>query len=156
MPLLLTLYLGSVDLSQGIAADRKLASVAGAVGDLVAQTRDNLPQDTLDDYFSASQAIMLPFDGGQTAMLVTVVRVGTNGDATVHVSRGRNGATGLAQGAPFVLPDDIRSLAAGSFVVVSEAWYTYNPIIGYVMDAPINLYKQFFFMPRFGEAINIV
>ena len=156
MPLLLTLYLGSVDLSQGIAADRKLASAAGASAIWSRRRATTFPRTRSTTIFPPVRPSCCPFDGG------------TDGDARddgagrhewqcqVRVSRGRNGATGLAQGAPFVLPDDIRSLAAGSFVVVSEAWYTYQPIIGYVIDAPINLYKQFFFMPRFGEAINIV
>lgn len=157
MPILLILYLGSVDVSQGIQADRKLASVAGTLGDLVAQTRSELPVSVLNDYFSASQAIMLPFDGSETSMLLTIVFVDSNGNTSVRASRGANGATPQTNNASYPLPAEITNLARGGYVVVSEAWYSYRPIVGYVItDTSIPLYKQFFYIPRFGEEIFII
>lgn len=156
MPLLLVLYLGSVDVSQGIQADRKLASVAGTLGDLVAQTRSELPVSTLNDYFTASQAIMLPFDGSETGMLLTIVYVDNDGVARVRDSRGANGANALNENATYPLSAEITNLARDGYVIVSEAWYTYHPVIGYVITADIPLYKQFFYIPRFGEEIRIV
>ncbi|WP_196259951.1 TadE/TadG family type IV pilus assembly protein [Pelagibacterium limicola] len=155
VPVLLVLYLGSVDISQGIQADRKLASVAGTLGDLVAQTRTTLPVSTLNDYFSASQAIMLPFDGSQTSMLLTIVYVDADGTARVRTSRGANGATPQSQNATYPLPAEITNLARDNYVVVSEAWYTYHPVVGYVITTDIQLYKQFFYIPRFGQEIVI-
>jgi Flp pilus assembly protein TadG len=156
VPLLLVLYLGSVDVSQGISADRKLASVAGTLGDLVAQTRSELPQSVLNDYFSASQAIMLPFDGDQTSMLLTIVFVDNDGNTSVRTSRGANGATPQTTNASYPLPAEITNLARGGYVVVSEAWYSYRPVVGYVItDTSIPLYKQFFYMPRFANEITI-
>lgn len=155
VPILLILYLGSVDVSQGISADRKLASVAGTLGDLVAQTRGELPASTLNDYFSASRAIMQPFAGDETAMLVTIVFVDSGGTARVRDSRGANGAVPQSTNAIYPLPTEISNLAQNGYVVVSEAWYTYRPVIGYVLTADIGLYKQFFHIPRFDDEIVI-
>ncbi len=38
LPLMITLYLGGVEVSQGIAVDRKVTLVARSLGDLVAQS----------------------------------------------------------------------------------------------------------------------
>lgn len=156
VPVLLVLYFGSVDVSQGISADRKLASVAATMGDLVAQTSAKLPVSVLEDYFSASQTIMRPFDGNQTSMLVTIAYVDADGNARVTQSRGRNGAPGHSQHSNYTLPTEIRDLARESYVVISEAWHVYHPLIGYVLTADITLYKQFFYIPRFAGQIEFV
>lgn len=156
MPILLILYLGSVDVSQAIQADRKLASVAGTLGDLVAQTRKELPLSVLEDYFTASQAIMLPFEGSEASMLVTIVAVDPYGSTRVIDSRGANGATPETKNSSYPLPAEITNLALDGYVVVSEAWYNYRPVVGYVItDASVQLYKQFFYIPRFGDEIFI-
>lgn len=154
-PILLVLYLGSIDVSQGISADRKLSLVAGTLGDLVAQTQDTLGLSMLNDYFAASEAIMMPFEGSQTAMALTIVHVDSGGVARVRSARGVNGATPLDVNTVYPLPAEIANLARNGYVVASEAWYSYRPIIGYVITTEIPLYKQFFHIPRFGDEIAI-
>lgn len=154
-PILLVLYLGSIDVSQGISADRKLTQVAGTLGDLVAQSKDTLPLTALNDYFSASEAIMMPFEGSATAMALTIVYVDDGGVGRVRSARAANGATAQGTNTIYPLPPEIANLARGGYVVASEAWYSYRPIIGYVLTADIPLYKQFFHIPRFGGEITI-
>lgn len=154
-PLMLTLYLGAVDLSQGITADRKLASVAGTLGDLLSQANGNLHVDALNDYFTASQAIMTPFDGSQTRLRMSIVNVPREGPNAIKQNCTRNGAESLADESAYPLPNEIRDIAVGEYVIVAEAWYTYKPVIGYVMPMNIELHKQFFYVPRFGERIFI-
>lgn len=154
-PLMLTLYLGSVDLSQAITADRKLTSVAGTLGDLLAQARDTLTLNSLTDYFAASQAVMLPFDGDQVQLLMVVVEVLPDGTSLVSQSCAHNGATALQSGTPYPIPDEMRNAAVGGAVIVAEAWYNYSPVVGYVLPWEIELYKQFFYIPRFGNLITI-
>lgn len=157
VPLLLTLYLGSVDVSQGLMADRKLTSVAGTLGDLVAQTGESgLRRATLEDYFAASQTIMRPFSASETRMRVTLVSVDRFGVAQVVWSQARNGAVQLAQGDIMTLPAEITGIARESHIVVSDAWYDYRAVVGYLIDAPIPLAKQFFHIPRSGQRINLV
>lgn len=158
VPLMLTLFLGSIDLSQGISADRKLALVAATMGDLTAQTQSTISQTTLNDYFTASEVIMLPFNGDQAEIRLVIVRINADGTTAVDGSRGHNGAAALPVNSPYPLPQSIRDAAAGSvdYVVVSEAWYNYRPITGYIMESDVRLYKQFFYFPRFGARIQIV
>lgn len=158
LPLMLTLFLGSVDLSQGISADRKLAQVAATMGDLTSQSQKTISITTLDDYFSASQVIMLPFDGNAAQVRLVIVRINADGTTSVDGSRSHNGAAVLPVNSPYPLPPSVRDAANGSvdYVVVSEAWYNYRPITGYIVSADIPLYKQFFYFPRFGDRIQIV
>lgn len=154
-PLMLTLYLGSVDLSQGITADRKLASVAGTLGDLLAQANGTLQLNTLNDYFTASQAIMTPFDGNQTPLRMAIVSVPAIGPNSIVEHCVHNGAEHLVNNSPYPLPNEIRDIAVGGAVIVAEAWYTYEPVVGYVLPWEIELHKQFFYVPRFGNLIDI-
>ena len=155
-PLMLVIYLGAVDLSQAVTADRKLATVAGTLGDLVAQVRTDLRESALDDYFLASQAIMTPFRGDETEMLLAILQVDDDGIARVVQSRVRNGATALGPGTVFTLPAEMQAISTNGFVVVAQAWYDYRPLVGYVLDHDIRLQKSVYFIPRFGDIINII
>ena len=42
LPTLLVLYMGSLEVSQVVTVDRKMSAVAGALGDLVARSDDEL------------------------------------------------------------------------------------------------------------------
>lgn len=156
VPLMLVLYIGSVEVSQGIAADRKLATVAGAMGDLVAQTSGRLPTATLNDYFTAAEALMLPFDGGRVRQTIAIVYVAPDGTTQIAQSRSHNGGTPHVPGQPYALPAEITAIARDTHVVVSEASFVYTPLLGHVVRLPIGLSKQFFFLPRHGTRIEIV
>lgn len=60
LPIMLLVYVGSVEASIAITTDRKVQSVAGALGDLVARSDTTIPMATLLDYFQAAEGIMTP------------------------------------------------------------------------------------------------
>ncbi|GGA39402.1 pilus assembly protein [Pelagibacterium lentulum] len=154
IPLLLTMFIGSVDLSQGISTDRKLANAVSTLGDLVAQAPGNIRQNILDDYFSASQAIMLPYDGSRAQLIVSVAHIDNDGVARILWSRAHNGASAHTQDSVYSLPSEITDIARDAYVVISEGSYEYRPVGGFVLKANIPLYKEFFYLPRFGEVIT--
>ena len=55
----------------------------------------------------------------------------------------------------YIAFEGTRTIAKGSYVIVSEVTYSYLPIYGMVYDKPILLYRQNFFMPRFGGSITV-
>jgi Flp pilus assembly protein TadG len=155
LPFMMVLYMGSVELSQAVSVDRKVAVVAGALGDLVARVKDNLAVSTLNDYFAASQSIMRPYDATNLKQAITLVYVNTDGTTSVTWSYGYNGGAAHSVGATYSLPTEITDLVSDGYVVVAEAQYQYQPLMGYFFEDPFNMYKEFFYLPRYGDVINI-
>src|SRR5215217_2949563 len=87
LPIMLLVYVGSVEASALITMDRRVQSVAGAVGDLVARSDGSIPAATLTDYFRAAGAIMTPYPPAALRQVVTQVNVAANGTTTVAWSR---------------------------------------------------------------------
>ena len=57
---MLALYLGVVEVSQGIGADRKVTMTARTIADLVAQT-SNVSNSDMTNSLNAATAVMAPF-----------------------------------------------------------------------------------------------
>lgn len=160
MPLLLLLYLGSLELSQLISIDQRVTNIAGTVGDLVSRTNGTIAAATLTDYFQASTAIISPFLTTGLTQVVTLVKVdATTGVATVVWSQAYNGGTAKIVNSvygPTTLPTAITSISKGSYVVVSEVNYPYLPLLGLFFKSTFNLYHQNFYAPRYAGKICYV
>jgi len=155
LPALMVLYMGSIEVSQVISVDRKMAAATGALGDLVAQSDDE-DEDDLDDFFEAVGLILTPFPADDLKQLVTLVYVDEDGDTEVMWSVGYNGATAKVVNSAYTLPAEIIAIASETYVVVAESQLEYTPWGGYVLPGSFNLYKQFFHLPRFGVEIELV
>ncbi|MFK4810776.1 TadE/TadG family type IV pilus assembly protein [Devosia sp. ZW T5_3] len=161
VPFMLMVYLGTTEAGALITMDRKVQSVAGAVGDLVARENGTISGATLQDYFQASSGIMTPYTTTNIKQIVTSVKVKVDGTTEVAWSREYlNGVmsvgTTYPQNQPYGRASDMASMtdiAKGSYVIVSEASYSYKPLYGFVFDQAVNLYRQSFYVPRFGEPI---
>jgi hypothetical protein len=157
MPFLLTLYLGSLELSQLINVDMRVTTIAGTVGDLVARSNGSISATTLADYFQASQAIIAPFSTTGLAQVVSVVTVNSTGVTNVLWSQGYNGGTaktaGSAYPGPHAIPLAMINISKSNWVIVAEASYTYKPLLGFFFKSPFSLYHQNFYLPRFASKI---
>lgn len=153
LPFMLALYVGSIELSDAISVDRRVTVIAGTIGDLVARVDQNFTQSDMNDYFSAAEEIMAPYSVANLKQVVTSVKVDNNGVGTVEWSRASN-ATARTTGASYTLPPAITTLSKNSWVIVSETAYSYQPLLGMVIQVPVNLYRENFHLPRFGKKIN--
>jgi Flp pilus assembly protein TadG len=151
LPLMLTLYLGSTELTQGVMASRKMTLVSRTVSDLVAQQPNSTPMTdtTMASVFSAATAIMSPFDVSTLKMTVSsvefVANAATGGttyngyDAKVRWSKtGPYGGTARAcakltpivnstSPSPTTLP---QGLYASGALIIADVQYTYDPSFG--------------------------
>lgn len=153
LPIMLTMYLGSIELGQAFSVDQRITIIAGTVGDLVARADGSISATTLNSYFEAAQAIVGPFPTTGLKQVVTVVNVNNSGATTVEWSKGYNGgapkAAGVAYPGPHAIPPEVLNISHNSIVVVSEASYPYQPLLGLFFRQPFNLYHQNFYLPRF-------
>jgi len=151
LPLLLLLFLGSVDVSQGISADRKLTTTARTVADLVSRTTSVTSAD-MDDVFTAGAAVMVPFASNNLRLIVSSVQIDKDGKATIDWSRSFNG-TAHNKGDPVTLPSVLLA-NKNSSLIWSEAQYLYEPVAGYVIVGQLTLHDQLFMSPRKSVSVQ--
>ncbi|TDR94697.1 TadE/TadG family type IV pilus assembly protein [Enterovirga rhinocerotis] len=151
LPVMLVLYFGLTEVTPAINIKRKLSLVARTLADLSSRSA-TLSTDELKNIFSASSAIMRPYDrAGQTQMLVTLVDVtqATKGGpytGKVAWSCGWNLATAPtgedlrkpAEQSDHVVPAGYANDTTKSFIVVTTL-YPYSPVIGHAISGTIHL-----------------
>lgn len=161
VPIMLAVYLGCSEAAALLTADRKVQSVAGAIGDLAARANKTISQGQLDDYFRAATSIMVPYDASGLVQTVTAVAVSSGGDATVAWSVRYEGGVSTKvdpqhpQGSSYDLPDEMAAIANGQMVIAAETSYNYRPLLGVVFKNELDLRRSALFMPRFGGTIAL-
>jgi Flp pilus assembly protein TadG len=154
MPFLITLYLGTIEISDLIAVDRRVNVLAGTVGDLVARSDGAISTAELSGYFDAAEGIILPYSRTGLKQVVTLVEVSSAGVTKVKWSVPNNGGTAKIVNATYPLPIAMINISKGSWVVVSEGSYSYKPLLGWVVKNAINLHRESYYLPRFGNCIT--
>jgi Flp pilus assembly protein TadG len=150
LPLMLALYFGVVEISQGIAAQRKVTMTARAVADLVSQA-SNVANSYMNNSLDAAVAVMAPFPDSKLKVTVTSIQVDANGNATVAWSDTKNG-TERAQGSSVTLPAAL--LIANSSLIWSEVEYAYTPTIGYIVSGTLTLKDSLYMRPRLSNCVT--
>lgn len=156
LPVMLTLYLGSIEASSLYTVDRRVTTISSTIGDLVSQSEDAISQSDLDDYFKAAEGILIPHSLNNLVQVVSLVEVKNNGSTEVVWSRNSGGSARAARSSyPLPSTAQMNKIARGGYIVVSETSYAYTPVFGAVIQGPINLYRESFYLPRFGECIDV-
>ncbi|MGZ8363502.1 MAG: TadE/TadG family type IV pilus assembly protein [Caulobacteraceae bacterium] len=148
-PLMMLLYAGLVELCQALIAERKSSHVASAVGDLVAQA-EVVSTGDLSDIFDIGRTIISPYDTAPLKLRVTSVTADITNTPKVDWSRG-SGLTALTKGATVALP---MTLTSGESVVMSEANYSYQSPMAYVIPKALNYKEVFYLRPRRTSAVT--
>lgn len=156
LPVLITLYFGSVEAASVYAMDRRVSTVAGTVADLVSRIDGTISASTLNTYFRAADSIMLPYSASGLKQVVSVLSVSSSGVVKVSWSRGYNGGVARANNSTYNLAatTQINQLARNGWLVVAEVTYDYKPVFGMVVTNTINLARTEYFLPRFAKEIK--
>jgi len=144
-PLLIALYFGCVEITDGIAADRKVTLTAGALANLTSQTQ-TISTSGMTNILNASAAIIKPYSVGNLAATISCLKVDADGVVKVKWSATLNGMARTLN-STVTLPD--ASLAIpNSSLVWSEVNYNYTPVVGYTITGTLPLSDQMFMSPR--------
>lgn len=155
LPVLLFAYIGTAEVSRLIIMDRRLAVVAGAVGDLVARANGSLPNSVLQDYFDAADFTMAPYPSDTLKQVVTGVNVDDKGKAKVKWSKGYNGGSAYAKNSFVTLPPEMAEQSKDKFLVIGEATTQWKPIVDFIFQSGFTLEKTYYYRPRFDAEIDI-
>lgn len=149
LPVLTLLYLGTVEVTNAITANRKVVATASTIGDLTAQSQDVTNEIT--NILDAASAVMQPFNISTLQMRITQVRIAANGQATVDWSNAR-GMTCLTKGAAFAgLPAGLN--VPDTYVIFSEVSYGYRSPIGNFIAGTLQMTDNFWHRPRIGTSV---
>jgi Flp pilus assembly protein TadG len=149
-PLLITLYFGCVEITDGIAADRKVTLTAGALANLTSQSQ-TITVDGMTNILNASAAVIKPYSVGNLAATITCLKIDADGNAKVKWSATLNG-TARTAGASVTLPSEALAVPNSS-LVWSEVNYNYTPVVGYTITGTLSLSDQMFMSPRVSPPV---
>jgi Flp pilus assembly protein TadG len=149
LPVMMTLYLGSVEVSQGIATQRKVTLTANALTDVASQYTDITNAD-MSNILAAGSAIIAPYSATNLQEVVSEISINAQGHASVVWSDSLGG-TALSIGQVVSIP---ASLAVpNTSLVLAQVQYSYNPTYGYVITGTLTLSDVSYMQPRQSNSI---
>ncbi len=160
-PILILLLVGTVELSSGVAVNRKLSRLSSTLSDLVTQSQ-SLTNNDVNDIMDASAKVMHPYTS-QVKIVLTGITVDAGGTAKVAWSKAKN-ATPLNAGATYsAVPVKIKK--PGTFLVSAKVSTEYVPAFGwahyseekgvYFSRTAINMDEEIFLRPRIGSEVKV-
>ena len=150
LPLMLTLYIGGIQLSEALTISRKVTHVTSSLGDLVAQSK-SISNSDMTNVLDAAAAVMAPYSTYSLKIKVSGISIDGDGKATVAWSDALHD-TPLSQGATVTLPTAVNQ--ADSFLIETEVHYPYTPSIGYVLTGDFDMTDTFYLRPRLSDTIK--
>jgi Flp pilus assembly protein TadG len=142
-PVMILMYYGLAELTQGMMADRRASHVASAIGDLVAQ--DTVINTTeMNDIFNVGKAIIAPFPTSGLSMRVTSIRKDSTGAIQVMWSKssGSMGVLSTVSSVPTGL------IANNESVILAESSYVYNSATKKALPNAMTFTQKYYLKPR--------
>jgi Flp pilus assembly protein TadG len=167
LPLMLTIYIGSFELSQGLSAKTKVSQTARTVTDLVSrscvvQTSGcAISTSQMSDIFQATNTIMSPFTitAAQFVLVVSTINIDANGNTTIGQSCASDGNTYYTAGQSITVPAAL--IVPSTQLIWGTASYTYSPFLVrggapfYTMVGPVSLADQMYMSPRTSPTVTL-
>jgi Flp pilus assembly protein TadG len=145
LPVMIALYLGSVEITEAIAINRQVSQTASTIANLVAQASTNITDPQMGDILAASTAVLTPYPVANATVVVSSITIDPSGTATVCWSDSLNG-TPRTVGQAITLPAGLSNIRDS--VILGEASYAFTPNLGYVITGTLTLTGSMYFAPR--------
>ncbi len=141
-PVMIGLYFGVVEVSDGVSADRKVSLTTATLANLAAQV-STISSSDMNNILDASSAVIAPYDQSKLKVTVTCINIDSSRRATVKWSVTRNGT---ANTGTMTVPSALA--VASSQLILAEASYAYTPIVGSNITGTVNLSDKMYMSPR--------
>jgi Flp pilus assembly protein TadG len=151
LPFMLTLYLGGVELGEGLAIKFKTTLAARTVTDLASQYV-SITGSNMQNILGASATVLSPYATSGMIVTLTELTVNSSGKGVVQWSCSLNG-TAYTVNQKLTMPTNLRT--SGITVLYGEVTYPYTPTMGYAITGTFNLYQNMYFYPRLSSTISL-
>ena len=152
LPLMISLYFGVVEISQGVAAQRKTTLTARTIADIASQYT-SIKNADMTNMLNAASAVIAPFDVSLLKVTVSAINIDINGVAKVAWSDTLHG-TARAVDSTISVPAALN--VPNTQLIWSEVTYSYTPTVGNVFTGTLNLFDQIYMRPRLSDTVNRV
>lgn len=158
VPIMLVLFFGVVEVSNGVAAYRKVTIMAHTLADLTAQSQ-TLQDPDLTNIFCAASGIMTPYVSVPSPCITppnppaqTIMELWINPGLQARV-QWSSGPGALPAGTVVTIPPQLA--VANTYVIYSQVNYVYVPAVGYVLNkAGVALSDFAYTRPRQSQCVH--
>lgn len=148
-PVMLMIYFGLVEVTQGVMIHRKVSQLTRTLADLGAQST-SLTDANVSNIFDSARSIMMPFTATDPGMSIASVVIDSAGVAKVCWSDQRN-STQLTVGSTVSLPTALK--VPNTSLILAKASYDFTPQLGFPLTGHIPIGGNTIYMrPRVGQA----
>ena len=129
LPLVLTLFFGTIEVSTGVAVDRKIGILTRTMSDLISQAQ-TLNTSDLPNAFNIASAVMAPYSSAPVQAKISQIYI----DPTTLEAKVKWGASSNAAArncndvVTSLVPSGVR--IGGTYLIMSEVAYDYTPVAG--------------------------
>jgi Flp pilus assembly protein TadG len=164
IPIMLMLFLGTVEFSVGVATNRKVQLMAQTLSDLTSRSASVSDAD-LANFFAAGTGIMTPYvppTYNATTSTITELWIDpSTGNARVQWSKGsapRGQSTFVTVPANLIVLDPVtKAIVPGQYLIYSEVNFVYKPVVNYTMNLAsnpsFNFQDVFYTRPRQSSCV---
>jgi Flp pilus assembly protein TadG len=146
LPVLLTLYLGCVQICDVVAVYRKTTTTARTIVDLTS-LKTTIDDAVLQEIFDSSSQVMVPYSTAKLRMVVTQVSIDNLGVAKVDWSANSgSGSTKDTKGSTYTLPTGVG--VNNTSIIIGRVNYDYSADIGGVLNTVMPLADTIYMYPR--------
>lgn len=151
-PLLVMLFLGTIEVTQLIRVKTRMALAAQAIQNMVAG-QSSATQASLDIAYAGGQLVMTPFAGSNLKASIASVTYSSAGAAsTVAWQTLEGGATSMSTTTACTLASGL-SLDSDSVIIV-QATYSYTPILSFLLSSSYTLTQVAYGRPRNATTVT--
>ncbi len=155
LPLMLTFYFGTFEVTQALSCNRQVALTASTVTNLVSQYTTISQGSQMPDILAASAKVLAPYPVGPAKVVVSGIIVdGKGANPTVQWSVPYNGGAALVTGAAVTLPTGL-TLAPNSMVILGQTSYAYTAPVQFIKLGTWNLSSNVYMLPRASTTITL-
>jgi Flp pilus assembly protein TadG len=144
-PVMIGLYLGCAEISDSVAADRKVSLIVDTLANLSSE-RTAISSTEMANILNASSAIISPYSAANLTATVSCISIDKNGAATVAWSAATTGGTPRTTGSSITIPAALAN--PSTQLLLGEASYAYTPAVGYVITGTLTLSDKMYMAPR--------
>src|SRR6266550_2199496 len=143
-PVMISMYFGVTELSDGYTASAKVTTVASTAADLVAQEQ-TVCNAEMNDVFSALNTIMFPYPLNNMQIVISSLIDGGGGTVKVAWSDAQNTS---ARTVNSIVSVPVGLVAVGGSVILAEVSYNYSSPTGHLIYGSVPLGDKFYLHPR--------
>ncbi len=150
-PIMIALFLGSIEISDALICDQKVEGLAATASDLMAQSTTIHDADVTNT-FNALNSVLYPYASANAKIVISsLVDDGKNdGKANVAWSVAQN-ATARSVGSAVTVPAGV--VASGGSTIYSEVTYRYTSLANQYIIGTINMTSNFYSKPRRSSTV---